>query len=172
MVAPSDPGVTVGRGEQRFDLWLVEVGDRRFLVSFGGDLEHAADVGGVLGVSGGGVLVERVDRRQPGVAGPDGVAAVCFEVVEERADQRRVEIGEVKLTRLLAGLLLRELQQQPQRVAVSSDRPWADVLLGHQPVGEERLKRRREQAHRFAPIALSRSRATSSSNSGTACRYQ
>jgi hypothetical protein len=33
-----------------------------------------------------------VDRREPGVAGPGAVAAVVFEVVEERADQGRIEV--------------------------------------------------------------------------------
>jgi len=63
---------------------------------------------GVLGVAQGGVAVERVDRRQPGVAGPRAVASVFFEVFEERADQRRVEVVEVQLEGLLAGLLVRE----------------------------------------------------------------
>ncbi len=58
------------------------------------------------------------------------VAAVLLEVVEERADQRRVEVSEVQLARLLAGLLLGEREQQPERVAVGRDRPRAGVLLG------------------------------------------
>jgi hypothetical protein len=50
---------------------------------------------------------------------------VLFEVGQERADQRRVEIVDVQLTRLLAGLLICEGQQQPERVAVGGDRLWA-----------------------------------------------
>ena len=50
--------------------------------------------------------VEGVDRPEAGVAGPGAVAAVLFEVGEERADQRRVKIVDVQLERLLAGLLV------------------------------------------------------------------
>jgi hypothetical protein len=41
---------------------------------------------------------------------------------EERADQWRVEIVDVQLERLLAGLLVRESQQQSERVSVGGDR--------------------------------------------------
>jgi hypothetical protein len=62
-----------------------------------------------------------VDRRQAVVAGAGAVAPFCFEVVEERADQRRVEIVEVQLARLLAGPLGGEREQQPEGVAVGGD---------------------------------------------------
>jgi len=39
-----------------------------------------------------------------------------FEMGEERADQRRVEIVDVQLVWLLAGLLAGEGEQQPERV--------------------------------------------------------
>jgi len=64
----------------------------------------------VLWVAQRGVLVEGVDRRQPGVAGACAVAAVLLEVVEEGADQLRVEIVDVQLAGLFAGLLGGELQ--------------------------------------------------------------
>jgi hypothetical protein len=46
-------------------------------------------------------------------------------VGEEGADQRRVEIVDVQLERLLAGLLVREAEQQLERVAVRGDCPCA-----------------------------------------------
>ena len=104
------------------------------------DLDHAGDAGGVLGVSQRGVAKQRVDGRQAGVAGPGAVAAVLFEVGQERADRGRVEVGEVQPAGRLAGLLLRETEQQPEGVAVGGDRARAGVALGHQPVGEERLQ--------------------------------
>jgi hypothetical protein len=119
-----------------------------------------------------GEAVERVDRPQPRVAGPGTVAAVLFEVGEERADQRRVEIAEVQLEWLLAGLLVREAEQQPERVAVGGDRLRAGVALGDQALGEERLQRGRERCHDSIPGSCSRRRLTSSSSSGTASRYQ
>ena len=50
----------------------------------------------MLGVAQRGVAEQRVDRGEPGVAGADAVAALVLEVVQERADQRRVEIVDVQ----------------------------------------------------------------------------
>jgi hypothetical protein len=66
-----------------------------------------------------------VDRRQPGVACASAVASLLFEVVEEGADQLDVEVVDVQLTRLLAGLLGGEREQQLEGVAVGGDRLWA-----------------------------------------------
>ena len=105
VVATAEPGGRVGRGQQRLDLVEVEVGDGVALMAFGRDRHHPGDRVGVLGMSERGEPVERVDRPEPGVAGPGAVAAFLFEMGEERADQRRVEIVDVQLERLLAGLL-------------------------------------------------------------------
>ena len=104
VVAASEPGGPVRRGEERVDLGLGEVGDVGAVIAFGRDLDHASDRRGVFGVPEGRVAAERVDRGESRVAGPGGVAAVCLEVVEERADQWRVEIVEVKLGWLFADL--------------------------------------------------------------------
>jgi hypothetical protein len=40
-----------------------------------------------------------VDRGETGVAGAGAVGAVVFEVVEERRDQRRVEVADVEAAR-------------------------------------------------------------------------
>jgi hypothetical protein len=58
------------------------------------------------------------------------VAANLFEMVEELGDQLSVEIGEVQLERLLAGLLVDEAEQQPECVAVGRDRLRTGALLG------------------------------------------
>ena len=65
----------------------------------------------VLGVLERRETVERVDRAEAGVAGARSVATVAFEVGEERADQRCVEIFDVQLERWLARLFVREAQQ-------------------------------------------------------------
>ena len=82
----------------------------------------------MLGVAQRGEPEERVDRRQPGVAGAGAVAALVFEVVEERGDQRRVEVLELERRRRLAGLLLGEGEQQPEGVAIGGDRVRAGAL--------------------------------------------
>jgi hypothetical protein len=87
-----------------------------------------------------------VDRAEAGVAGSRAVAAVVFEVLEERADQWRVEIVDVELEGLLAGLLVCEAQQQSERVSVGGDRFRARAALGDQTVGEIGLERARARS--------------------------
>ena len=122
VIAPTGPGVAIGRGEQRLDFGFGQERDQRFLEPLGRDREHAADRVGVFGVFERCVVEQRADCGEPGVAGADAVAAFVLEVIEERADQRRVEIVEIQLAGLLAGPLGGEREQQPERVAVGSDR--------------------------------------------------
>ena len=72
----------------------------------------------------------------------------------------------------LRGLRGGEREQQPERVAVGGDRVRAGALLADQAVGEERLQRRCERAHRASSSASSSRSAASASSSGAACRYQ
>jgi hypothetical protein len=85
-VTSADPGARVGRGEQRLDFALVEVGDQSPVVAFRWDREDAGDRRGVFGVAEAGELVEGVDRSEAGVAGTDCVLALVFEMIEERGD--------------------------------------------------------------------------------------
>ena len=71
-----------------------------------------------------------------------------FEVVQERGDQRGVEVGDVELAGVLAGALGGEGQQQPPGVPVAGDGVAAGAALADEPVGEECLQRRRERGHR------------------------
>ena len=138
VVAAAVPAGAVWRGEQRFDLGGVEVVDGVALVALGGDREHPTDRVQLLGVFERHELVERVDRRQAVVAGPWAVVTLLFEVGEERADQRRVEVVDVEIAGVLAGRGCREREQQPERVAVGRDRLRAGVELGDQTFGEIR----------------------------------
>ena len=72
----------------------------------------------------------------------------CSRWVRNAATSVGVEVGDVEPARRLAGALLGEAQQQPQRVAVGGDGARAGLALGQQPVGEERLQGGGEQAHR------------------------
>src|SRR5664279_3543288 len=116
------------------------------------------------------------DRGEAVVAGADLVAALVFEMVEERADQRRVQLGDVQLAGLRAGAGGGEGEQQPERVAVAGDGVCAGAALADEPVAEERLQQRRERAHDPAPHdrvePLSRRAAASCISCGTAERYQ
>ena len=59
----------------------------------------------MLGVAQGREPEQRPDCGQPGVAGPGPGAAFALEVVQERADQRGVQVGEVQPGCLGAGAM-------------------------------------------------------------------
>ena len=103
MVATAGPGAAIRCGEERVEFVFVEERHDRLLGAFGWDREHAGDQRGVFGVAQPGVVVERVDRCEPRVAGADRVVPLVLDVVEERDDQLGVEVGDVELVGLLAG---------------------------------------------------------------------
>lgn len=96
MVAASGPGAAIRAGEQSVHLDVGEERDDRLIGSLGWERQDPFDVGGVLGVTQRGEAKQRVDRGQPGVAGPDAVASLVLQVVEERGDGRCVQIGEIQ----------------------------------------------------------------------------
>lgn len=171
-VAPPGAGRSVGRGQQSIDLGLLKEADERIRCSLRRDCERPRDRLGVLGMAQLGEPKQRADRRQPRVSRRHRVSALALEVIEEGADQRGVEVGDLELRRRAAGPPLGELHQQPDRVAVGGDRLRARRTLVDQPLGEERLQGRGERAHERPPIGGSRRSAASPSNSGEADRYQ
>src|SRR5664279_803414 len=97
-----------------------------------------------------------MDRRQARIAGSDAVAPLFFQMGEERADRRGIEVGEVE-TRGSELLCVRDKsKQQPERVAVSRDGGRADLPLGEETVGEEHLQGGGEGAHGSSPRNSSR----------------
>src|SRR6266496_1762943 len=109
------------------------------------------------------------------VGNSGSVAAPALEVVQERADERGVKVGDVQVGGRLAGVLGGEGQQQLAGVSVGGDGVAAGVALAGQPVGEERLQGRGERAHgrpAWPARWASRRCAASASSSGAACRYQ
>ena len=81
-----------------------------------------------------------------------------------------VEVVPVERGGLLAGVLLDEAEQQPERVAVGRDRPRAGLQLPGETVGEERLQGRRDRGHDRTAWASLSSRAACASRSGAADR--
>ena len=75
-------------------------------------------------------------------AGADAVVAPGFQVVEERADQRCVQIRKVQDGGCLAGVLGGVDQQQADGVPVGRDGVTAGAALLAEPVGEKRLQDR------------------------------
>ena len=121
VVAPPGPGGLVRGGEQGVDLRFGEPGDEGPVEPLGRDGQDPGDRLGVLGVAQGRVGEHGADRGQAGVAGAGAVAAVVLEVVQEAADQRGVQVGDVELAGLLPGALGGERQEQPPGVAVGGD---------------------------------------------------
>ena len=114
---------------------------------------------------------QRVDGRQAVVAAAGGVVPVLFEVVQERGDQRRVEVGDIQGAGRLAGFPGGEGQQEPEGDLVGGDGVGAGGPLADQPVGEVGLQAGGERTHRRAPSPASRS-AASDISSGEADKYQ
>jgi hypothetical protein len=80
--------------------------------AFGGDAEDSGDHGGVFGVAQGGVAKQRADRGESQVPRSRAVVAVSLEVLEERRDQRLIEVVPVQRRRSGSGLVVREAQQR------------------------------------------------------------
>ena len=126
----------------------------------------------MLGVAIGGEAEERVDRREAGVAGLDAAAAVVLQVLEERADQRGVEVLEVELRRRLAGPLLRKAEQQPEGVAVCGDGVRAGVAARCRAASVKNAWRVERACSWLALLVPLEPTAASASSSGAADRYQ
>jgi len=98
---------------------------------------------------------------------------LVLEVVQERRDRGGVQVVPVEPGGRFPGLLVHEGEQQAHGVAVGRNGLRAGLTLLDEPVGEERLHRRRDQRHdRAACHAVSCRAAASASSSGAADRYQ
>ena len=83
----------------------------------------------VLGVLERAVAVERVDRSEAGVAGPDAVPSVSLRWARNAPISGASRSSRSSWKGCLAGPLVRELEQQPERVAICGDRLRAAVAL-------------------------------------------
>jgi hypothetical protein len=172
VVASASPGAAVGCGEEGVGFGFGEPGDQCALVTLGGDGEDSLDGGGVFGVMRRRVGEQRVDGGEPPVPGADRALSFVFEVVEERGDQRGVEVGDVERRGLLAGLGGGEAEQDSEGAAVAGDGVWGGAPLGDEPVGEERLEHWGQGGHDRSRSCCSRRAAASCMSSGTADKYQ
>jgi hypothetical protein len=93
-------------------------------------------------------------------------------VVEERADERGVQVGEIQRGGSLAQPLVGEGQQKPKRVAVGADGVIAGLALPDESVGEERLQGGGEGGHHSTDPIRPKRWATSCISSGVPVRYQ
>ncbi len=96
VVPTASPGRAVWRREECRQFPTVEECDESPFESLGRDGQDALDVVRVLGVLEGRVAEEAVDGSESGVACADTVLAVAFEMLQEGADERRVDVREVE----------------------------------------------------------------------------
>ena len=171
-IPPPGPGRRIWGLQQGVDLVGTEVGDQRPFETFGRHGQDPADGGGVFGVARGGEAKQRVNRREPGIAGAHAVMSVVFEMVQERRDQFAVDIADVERGWLLACSRGGEAEHQSPGVSIGADGFAAGVALPGQPVGEERLQCGSERGHCPTPrLRSSRSRAAANS-CGVSDSYQ
>jgi hypothetical protein len=138
-VSASNARRDVRSGQQRVNLHCRQVRDERSRGTLGRDGEDPLNQGGVLRVLHGSESIQRMDRRQPAVARLDRSTAARFEVVQELADGRSIEVLEPEFGRRHASGFLHETEQEAECVSVSGHGVGARVPLSGQPHGEERL---------------------------------
>ena len=122
-------------------------------------------------------IVEKgVDRREADIAAASTGATLLLEIIEKRADHRRVEIVQRHRRRRFAKPLLGKAQEQAEGVAVARDGVRTGPLLAQEPVGEERFQQGRKGdggRHDGNLLwACSRRWVAKPSNSGVALTYQ
>jgi hypothetical protein len=106
VVPTASPSRPVWRREERRQFPTVEECDEIPFESLGRDGQDALDVVRVLGVLDGRVAEEAVDGSEPGIACADTVLAVPFEMLQEAAAERRVDVREVESRGRLASPLV------------------------------------------------------------------
>ena len=161
----------------RLHLLARQVAKQRPGVALCRDGEHATSQWPGRRFPGCGVLHERAHGRQTGVAGARAIAPVGLEMVQERQDDRGVEVSQDDRRDWLAQVLREVGQQQPEGVAVGFDRARADTLLLDQATTEEVLDQGVEGGRHGTPPSSGAANCSNrwpamASNSGTPVRYQ
>jgi hypothetical protein len=110
------------------------------VMAFGGDGQDTLNVSGVAGLLKGDVLEEGADPGKTEITGTSAIVSVFFTMIEESADERRVEIVQRELGREFVELPLGEPEKQPEGVAVRGDGVRTGLSLTDEAVGEKGLQ--------------------------------
>jgi hypothetical protein len=129
MVSAADPCSAVRGRLQGFDFWVRQIGEECALESLLRNGKDSLDDGGAGGLVQGGVAEERVQGSETGIACARAIASLMLQVIEERADERNVEVLQGDGGGWLGETLLHEGQQQAESVAVRGYRVSAGVSL-------------------------------------------
>ena len=80
-----------------------------------------------------------MNRRQPGVSRAGAVVSFIFKMVQERPDQRSVEVTKVERAGCCPGALMHEGEEQTKRVSIGGHGVRTGLALIDKSIGEERL---------------------------------
>jgi membrane carboxypeptidase/penicillin-binding protein PbpC len=111
VITTPDPGRSLRHGKKRFDFRPRQKMNRPLVMALARYRQNPLDMGTMRWFLEGGEIEEGSDRRQAKVASSDTCGSVRLEVVEEFADERRVEVAQIKGRRQFAQLFLRESEQ-------------------------------------------------------------
>lgn len=148
------------------------------------DSQYALSDGQRQRVPRGCVPVEGSQRGETSVAAADAVMPVALQVLEEREEDWRVQLGQRQRREWLLGMILHVTQQQTKCVAIAGDGARAGVALCEQVLAEEVLEelgerqRGRGRRHRapsggvLGSTSAAKRSAACASKSGEAVRYQ
>jgi hypothetical protein len=176
VIAPPEPGARIGGREQRVDFRAgerVHQGPREALA---GDGQHPVDLRGMSRRLEGGVPKEGVERGQSEIPAARAEPALPLEMLEKRPDQRGIDgrKGQARGRRLQP--LVRKRQEQPEGVAIRTNRMRTHLPLLHQALGEEPLQQRSQAdtrgRHGCPSQRRSRRDIASCIRAGQALRYQ
>ena len=140
VVAPTRQGAQVRGAQEGIDLLTREKPDLRLAAALAGNGQHSLNLCRVVWHLEGRVPKERANGSQAQVAAAGTDAATVLQVLQERGDQRGIDLFELQVLRRDAKALPREAQELPKAVAVRSNRMGTDLPLLHQPTGEEALQ--------------------------------
>ena len=145
MVALPCPCGRVGRIEDRLHLLSGEEAEHRPIEPLHRHGQRLLDDAQGRQVVMGRVLEERAQRGKPRIATARAILALALEVIEEIQHELGVEVDELQAGWGLAGLLLGELQQETEGIAVGRDSARAHGAVVGEMLGEEALHKHRKR---------------------------
>ena len=136
MIAAPCPCRAVGRVDDRGDFCPCEEAKDAPVKPLHGDGEHALNGRKGWRALERGELQERADGGEAGVSCARAVSTIALEMSEKSKNERRVDVDERKLGRLLAHPIACVPKQKPERVAVARDSRRTGVALRDEALAE------------------------------------
>jgi len=172
MVATPDPCGSIRRGQQRIHFRAIQKLHRPLYVTLARHRQDSLAMKHVRGLAHGHEPEEGSDRSKTGIAAAGGVAAQGFDMDQEVANERGVDVFDLQFRRHPSGSFTDEAQQQAEGVSITGNRVRARLHLSAKPIREELLEESRKRCCRHGRTSPSTRRDASSSSSGTASMYQ